>query len=492
MSLAATVAKPVLWAAVEVTSLAAISLLSLIILARLLGPAEFGLAALALIIIQILILFVEAPFNDAIIQRAKLADAHLDTAFWTNCAIALVLIMVCFIAADFVAHIFDEPRLALMIKWLAIGIMFSAISSIMVAQLRREMRFKELALRSLISRSAGAAIAISMAYAGYGVWSIVAQQLVTVCTGAVLLSLTNVWRPRLHFSKSHLHELVVIGAPVFSTMLISFSTSRIYNIVIGHLLGITALGYWNVAMRVVDTVTGLLAQAANQVGLSLFAREQSALDVVRRGFYAATQMASLLSVPLFVGLIIVTHDLVALAFGDRWLPAVPTIQILAFGAMLYCVFMFGDVVFTALGRPKSTLFRSCFHLAASLIGLRVFHTSGLDAAALVWVGSYCVTFPLMLVKIRQLIQARFVDILRSIAQPFIAGSVMGIVLVSLKLHALENWTSLPRLAVLIPTGAMIYSISIRILAPSLAQRFFGLARSAGLRQQAPAAIDSTP
>ena len=155
---------------------------------------------------------------------------------------------------------------------------------------------------------------------------------------------------------------------------------------------------------------------------------------MRRGFYAATQMASLLCAPLFVGLIIVTHDLVALAFGDRWLPVVPTIQILAFDAMLYCVFMFGDVVFTALGRPKSTLFRSCFHFAVSLIGLRVFHTSGLDAAALVWVGSSCLTLPLMLVKIRQLL---FVDILRNIAQPFIAGSVMGIVLVSLKLHALE-------------------------------------------------------
>lgn len=192
-------------------------------------------------------------------------------------------------------------------------------------------------------------------------------------------------------------------------------TSQIYNIVIGHLLGITALGYWNVAMRVIDTMTGLLAQAANRVGLSLFAREQSALDVVRRGFHAATQMASLLCVPLFVGLIIVTHDLVALAFGDRWLPAVPIIQILAFGAMLYCVFMFGDVVFTALGRPISALFRRCFHFAISLIGLRVFHTSGLDAAALVWVGSSCLTLPLMLVKIRQLIQGRFVDILRNVA-----------------------------------------------------------------------------
>lgn len=118
----------------------------------------------------------------------------------------------------------------------------------------------------------------------------------------------------------------------------------------------------------------------------------------------------------------------------------------------------------------------------------------------VWRGRSCTCLgrelssdaPTVLVKIRQLIQGRFVDILRNIAQPFIAGSVMGIALVSLKLHALDNWASLPRLAVLIPTGAMVYAVSIRMLAPSLTQRFFGLVKSATLAQQAPAAIDSTP
>ena len=231
-----------------------------------------------------------------------------------------------------------------------------------------------------------------------------------------------------------------------------------------------------------------LSRSGRQSGLGYRFRSR-AKRVGCAGSYAATQMASLLCAPLFVGLIIVTHDLVALAFGDRWLPVVPTIQILAFDAMLYCVFMFGDVVFTALGRPKSTLFRSCFHFAVSLIGLRVFPH--------VWLGRSCTCLG------RELLSDAPTDACEDSAAAVCRYSAQHCAALhcrqrhghrpcELKAPCAEilDEPAAPRRSY--QTGAMIYAVSIRILAPSLTQRFFGLVKSATLAQQAPAAIDSTP
>ncbi|MCI0351323.1 MAG: oligosaccharide flippase family protein, partial [Acidobacteriales bacterium] len=149
MSSAAT-AKSIFWATIEAGSLTVLSLLTIIILARLLGPAEFGLAALALAIVQILILFVEAPFTDAIVQRQNLESAHVVSAFWATCVIALILIVGCVAAAGAIAEAFDDPRLASATRWLALSVGFSALSCVPIAQLRRNMQFKQVALRSVL------------------------------------------------------------------------------------------------------------------------------------------------------------------------------------------------------------------------------------------------------------------------------------------------------------------------------------------------------
>ena len=486
MSSAAT-AKSILWAAIEVGSLTVLSLLTVIVLARLLGPAEFGLAALALAIVQILILFVETPFTDAIVQRQNLGSAHVVSAFWATCVIALILIVGCVAAAGAIAEAFDDPRLSSVTRWLALSVGFSALSSVPIAQLRRNMQFKQVALRSVLSRSMALAVAAGMAYNGFGVWSIVAQQI--VATGMMATLLWTVGRPRGRYSASHLKDLAWVGAPIFAARFMSVTAGRILNMMIGYYIGITALGHWNVAMRVVETLSGLLAQAAGTVGLSVFARRQTELEVMQRGYYAAAQMGTLLSVPLFTGLIVVAEELVALVLGVQWLPAVPLIQIAAFGTLLYFTLMFADVVFIALGKPGWTLLVNIFNLGLNVTGFLVFYESGLVVVALAWTATGFLTAPLTLKLIRKLIQIEPAALARNVAQPFIAGSLMALLLFVLKLQLPLDWPVMPRLALLVSAGALTYVVSIWILAPSLLQRCISLGRTAMIREPAPLASD---
>lgn len=483
MSLASAAAKPVLWAAVEIGSLTGVSLVTLVILARLLGPVEFGLATLGLMIIQVLILFVEVPFNDAIVQRKDLKGIDLDTAFWTSSGIAAALILGCFATADIVSDAFDEPRLADVVKWLALSILFTALSTVPQAQLRRELRFRELAQRAIVSRIAGAVVAVAMAFAGYGFWSLVAQQLVQSFAATLLLWLTGVWRPRMRFSKSSLSGFFAIGATVSATVFVDLTANRIYSFLVGYFIGVAALGYWNVAMRIADTVMVLVGHAAHQVGLAIFAKQQADPQGLRGGFLAASQMVSLITIPLFTGLIVLAEYLVGAVFGEKWLPSVPIVQIAALGSMLHMTLLFANVVFTAVGKPVWTLVSNCSHFALALTGLLSFYRWGLTAAAIIWIGSYFLVAPLTLVGLRRLIAVQPMALIRTVLPPFVAATIMGGLLVALDAALPGNLPSLAKLAILAPTGALIYIVSIRTLAAPLFHRFVGLAKHAAIRKQ---------
>jgi O-antigen/teichoic acid export membrane protein len=478
MTLVATAARSIFWAAVGSGSLAVVSFMTIIILAHVLGPADFGLAALALSIVQIITLFVEQPFNDAIIQRNDLEPLHLDTAFWANLAVALVLIMGCFAAHNSIATLFGQPRLPYLIEWLTVGVVFSALSSIPIAQLRRQMRFRELSVRSVVSRIAGVVVAIGMAYNGYGVWSIIAQQIIAAVVGTVMVWSAGLRHPQIHFSMKHLDELVAIGIPVMVAKFVGYSSSRIYSIMIGYFLGTTALGYWNAGMRVVETISALLSDAAESVGLSVFARHQTDLDVMRQWFYSASQLATLVSIPVLMGMVVTADEFVRLILGVQWLPAAPLVQIVAFSNIAYFTFMFGEILLTALGRPRWLLgLRTC-NLALNLIGLAVFHNLGLPAAAVVWSGVCLFTLPAILIIIRRLIAIDFLAFFQSVASPFSAGILMAGLLFFLKYEFLMGWPSELRLAVLIVVGALTYPAVIWILAPVLFQRFVRFANKA--------------
>src|SRR5262249_12864460 len=152
--------------------------LVLVVLGRLLAPADFGLVALASLFITFVGIFVEQGFGKALIQRPQLEKQHVDTAFWTALGVAVALTALTMAAAGLGERVVNLPGLAPVLRWLALGLVINALSSTPAALLERSFGFKTLAIRRLASTIAGAAAAVSVALAGGGVWSLVAQVLV--------------------------------------------------------------------------------------------------------------------------------------------------------------------------------------------------------------------------------------------------------------------------------------------------------------------------
>lgn len=187
MGLRQKAAKVIFWSVIQKWGRTAVWSLSLIILSRLLAPEAFGLVALATAFIAFIEIFLDMGFGAAIVQRTDLEPGHLDTAFWISVSIGTLLTFVTIAASGLLAGLFDEPRLAPVLSWLSIGFVLIGLSAIQRAILQRNLAFKNLAGRSLTATVVSGIVGISMAFAGYGVWSLVSQNLARSLAGVVVL-----------------------------------------------------------------------------------------------------------------------------------------------------------------------------------------------------------------------------------------------------------------------------------------------------------------
>ena len=188
MSLARVAAKALVWTSLESFALSGLSLISLAVFARFLSPAEFGLAAIALAIVQGLTVPVELLFRDALIQRKDLQDIQVNSAFTVSVGLGAALCGGCWLCSpSLIERWLREPQLGHVLKWMSLSLIGMGFGSVVVAMQRRKLEFRALALRSLLGRASSAVVAISLAFMGAGVWSLVAQQVLLVCLGTLTL-----------------------------------------------------------------------------------------------------------------------------------------------------------------------------------------------------------------------------------------------------------------------------------------------------------------
>jgi PST family polysaccharide transporter len=481
-----------LWALLESGGLSILSLAVLFVVARLLGPTELGTAALALGVVQMLAVMPETLMHDALVQRPDLRDEDLDTAFWTCLAIGLVSAVGCWIAAPSISSAFGSPGLERLLTVASVSLFFSATSSVAIAVLRRNFLFKALALRSLYGRLFGAVIAVVLAALGAGVWSLVAQHLVQTTINVLFLWRASPWRPRLRFSTTRLRALLSFGIFSMGTQIAWMSSGKIFTILVGYFLGVTAVGYLNIAQRAVDTLHDMLAGAAYHLALPIFSRHQKNRAALARAYRAGTEFAGLSVAPLFGGVAICASPIIVLIMGEAWLPAVPVIQALAIAAMLEFPFFFADAAITAVGRPGYVFGVAVLSVGLPIAALVLLRPESLFVAAVLWGSRVIIPAPVVTVLLKRLIDYSPVDFLRETATPLVGTATMTVFLWWLAAQ-LPDLTALELLTMEIPLGALVYGATIAVVNREALQRL-GAFVIGGIRAQpvapAPARHDS--
>lgn len=467
MNLRQKAVKGVFWSAIQSWGSQAISFLVFALLARLLAPETFGLIALAGVFLAFIQVFLDQGFSTAIIQRQELEPEHLDTAFWTNLAIGILMTGASIAAADLIADFYQQPQLAPIIRWLSISFVIRALSAVQEAIFRRNLEFKTLTIRSLVAVIAGGIVGVSMAFMGFGVWSLVGQRLSSSIVQITVLWWASDWRPGFRVSRSHFQHLFSFGINIIGINMLTFLITQSDNLLIGYFLGSVALGYYNLAYRLLQVTTQLFVGVISKIAVPLFSALQQEQEKMRQVFYRVVNASNVIAFPLFLGISVLAPEIVVVLFGEQWLPSVPVIQILNLIGILYAGFYFNGPVFMAVGKPSWKLGLDSIRTLCYLIAFAITVRWGIVAVAVGFVTMGYLMSIITVWVLRKLINIDLTIYLRQYVAPLSSSLVMVVAILAAKYFLGNIANSHILLAISILVGAAIYVPMIMITEPKL-------------------------
>lgn len=338
----------VLWSGVNALVPTISGLIVFLFVSRILGPAELGYVSLAVAVVGTFGAFSPAGFGDALVQRSALDTRHLDTTFWLCLWWGSALYLGTVLLAGPIAALMREPMLKSLLPVVGLRLILDHAAVVPSALLSRSMQFRSFALRTLIASVVSMIVCLAVLQAGYGMWALVASQLVGAVVVCVVSWMAVAWRPSRRMDRAALRDLSHFGGFASGSRLIS--TINVDQLLIGPLIGSTGLGLFSFARRIFQMVNDVLTGALSAVAYPLLSSMQNEPEKLREAYLATTFLSSVLAFPCFVGLALIAGDLIPLLFGPQWTGAVPVLQWFCAIGLLSCIGILQAALIRAKGR----------------------------------------------------------------------------------------------------------------------------------------------
>lgn len=358
-----------------------------IIIARLLLPEDFGLIALVSIFILLANVIVQSGFNTALIQKKHVDKLDFSSAFYMTLGLASLIYIILFFSSPFIAGFFSMPGLSQVLRVLGLTLFFGVFNSIQNAVIAKEMAFKLLFISTSGAMVISGMISVIMAFKGFGVWALVMQQLLSQCLTTIILWNVVKWRPGLLFSFDRIRILFSFGWKVLISSLMDTLFDNLRSLIIGKLYSPLTLGYYNRGKQFPALIVTNISGSVQTVMLPTLSLHQENIKKVKSMIRRSIVTSSFLIFPMMIGLVVTAEPLVRLLLTEKWLPAVPYLQIFSFSYALRPVQTANLQAIIALGRSdislKLQILKNVFGLVALLIainyGVHAIAISGLIA-----------------------------------------------------------------------------------------------------------------
>lgn len=357
------------WALLVVVTMQVSRFVVAIVLARLLTPHEYGIAAMALVLTTLVFIFSDLSLGAAVVQRKLITEADRSTVFWTSLAIGSLFTVAGIAAAGPIAAFYGEPQVRPLFIALSLSFVLTSLQVTQASLLQREMRFRALTGRRMAAVVLGGVVGIVIAALGYGAWALVGQQIAVSVVSTVLLWVLSPWRPSLTFSIASLRSLGGFSLNVFGARLVSYFNRNTDSLLIGRVLGSSTLGLYSVAYTIVVMPLYRLVNPIQDVLFPAYSRLQDERERLADVWLRINRVAAATLVPLMVGLIVVAPDFIVVVLGERWRDATPVLQVLAVVGLLQALAALGHRVLEAVGRPGTILRFTLLELAVTVPAL---------------------------------------------------------------------------------------------------------------------------
>lgn len=448
--------------------------LSTAILARLLQQEDFGVAGYALVVVSFLEVLQGLGVGAALIYHRD-DPRRYHTAFWLGLLAGLLLFGAAWLLAPLAGLYFNDQRAVAVTRVLALTFPLAALGEVHDALLNKRLAFRRKFLPDLVRSAGKGVVAILLALAGLGAWSLIYGQLAGVAAGVILLWLVIPWRPALRFDRSLARGLLHYGARLSINDLIAALLNNADYLLVGRYLGAASLGVYTLAFRVPELLIKEFSVALGKALFPVYARLREEPHNLRRGFLLAMRYANIITVPLGLGLALVAAPFVQTFFTDKWSEAAPVMRAIALYTVLRAlVFNSGDI-YKATGRPGLLARINAVQLLISLPALWWAAVQLQSVAAVAWTQAL-LALPAALLKLT--IAGRVLAVSRrqmaaALRPSLLAGAAMSVaVLAALSLTAgRPPWV---QLVAGVPAGACAYMAALALLERELAAA--GLAR----------------
>lgn len=409
-----------------------ISLVVSVILARMLSPSDYGAVALVMVFITIANVFVSNGFGSALIQKKDADNLDFSSVFFINIGISIILYLLLFALAPFVADFYNLPIMCPALRVLGIRIIIAAINSIQQAYVSRNMLFKRFFWSTLFGTLLSGIVGVAMAYRGYGVWALVAQYLTNTCTDTIVLWFTVRWRPELKCSWKRAKGLLSYGWKLLASALIDTGYNQLRSLVIGKVYTSEDLAFYNQGDKYPSLIVTNINSSISGVLFPAMAKYQNDPERVKQMTRRAIQVSAYIMWPLMVGLGVVAEPLVRILLTDKWLPCVPFLRIFCFTYGLWPIHTANLQALNAMGKSDLFLKLEIIKKTIGLILLGLSIQYGPIAIAWSLVASGIVSTFINSYPNVNLLNYKYTEQLKDLLPPFALALVMAAIIYPIK------------------------------------------------------------
>ncbi|MDB4790217.1 lipopolysaccharide biosynthesis protein [Akkermansiaceae bacterium] len=326
-----------------------------LVLCRILDVRDFGVIALSMGLVGMVLGLTDAGLVSALIRQKDASKEQWSTAFWLNIFLGVFLVAVLCISGPALGAAFREPQVGILIVVFAPLALVYALSSTQQTYLRKEMRFKELAIASLIAGLVSGFVGIFLAYSGYGVWTLVVQAYLAAVVRGCAIWFISSWRPTLHFEISSLSPLWPYIRRVYPVDMLGIFFSRLDTLVIGRMFGPVSLGYYNRSKSFELLINRFAAESLRTVLFSGFSLISNDKTQAGKLYQRLLDIVAYLSVGLAGFFYITADEIVPILFSDKWIPSIPYLKVMLLAGYVAPVISIQVSILRAVGDGRSYL-----------------------------------------------------------------------------------------------------------------------------------------
>jgi len=437
---------------------------STIVLARLLDPDDFGVAAYALTLIAMFSAVPALGLGPAIIYHAD-DERFASTGFWLGLAAAVAGTALVWLLAPLSEHLFGDPRAVHVTRAMALVFPIEALSNVHAARMRKRLAFRRSVAPELTRSLVKGITSISLAFAGAGAWALIGGTLGGALAAVPVYWVVLGWRPRLLFDRGAAAALIPFGGHLVAVNTLGAAVRNLDYLIVGRVLGATVLGVYVLAFRLPDLLIRNLVAVLSQVLLPIYAKLREQRAAVGDAFVTTTSYVVAVTAPLAIGLALLAEPIVITAFSEKWLDVVPVVLPICLYALFVSVsFNIGDL-YKALGRPDVLTRLGLVRAAIALPALYGAAAVGGSAAAVGWAqaGTALAMMGIELAVARAIFALPVGTALARLVPVLAACAAMAAAVLALR-APLSGQPAALALAAGVALGALVYGLALRLLA----------------------------